>query len=228
MKKIICLLMALVLCMGVALSAFAAETEFVPSISYKDGPDVEMAKLDDEDVTPCVIVTSIKGAENKSTDIKQEERDELLDVYNKLLNGEMELPLDGNYIIRDLVDVSFEYDDCRTIDTHGAKDEALKEEGVTLTVDFDLGVSASDNLKVLVYVDGQWQLVDAVTVNSDGSVTVIFEDICPVAFCVESKADADIPTTGDNQNGMIIWVVLLVVSAVAIVLLEIKRRKAVR
>ena len=40
MKRIVCLIVAIVLCLAVASPAFAAKTEFVPSISYKDSPTI--------------------------------------------------------------------------------------------------------------------------------------------------------------------------------------------
>ena len=40
MKNCICLLVALMLCLSMAVPAFAAEDNFVPSIGYKDGPEI--------------------------------------------------------------------------------------------------------------------------------------------------------------------------------------------
>ena len=109
MKKLICLLSALTLLVSLSVSAFAA-TSFVPSITYKDGPGLTTGTLDGEDVTDCLVITSIKQATDKTTDITQAERDHLLDVYAKLKAGTMKLPLDENYVIRELVDVSFRQD----------------------------------------------------------------------------------------------------------------------
>ena len=129
MKKVLCLLISMVLCIGMVMPVLAAENSFVPSVTYKDGPGVKDATMNDEDVDDCVVVTTIEEAENKSTDISQDDRDLLLEVYEELKNGNMELPLEDGYVIRDLVDVSFEYEDCREIEEHGHKDEKLKEEG---------------------------------------------------------------------------------------------------
>ena len=48
MRKIICLLCVLVLCLSLACPAFAAQNTFVPSITYKDTPDVDDAEMDGE------------------------------------------------------------------------------------------------------------------------------------------------------------------------------------
>ena len=91
MRRTIYLLITLLLCMSIAIPAFAAEGTFVPSITYKDGPDVTSAQMDGDDVGGCLIVTTIKEAEEKSTDITQEERDTLLKVYEDLKAGEIKL-----------------------------------------------------------------------------------------------------------------------------------------
>jgi hypothetical protein len=228
MKKVLCLLISLVLCIGMVMPVLAAENSFVPSVTYKDGPGVTDATMNDEDVDDCVVVTTIEEAENKSTDISQDDRDLLLEVYEELKNGNMELPLEDDYVIRDLVDVSFEYEDCREIEEHGHKDEKLKEEGVTLTVTFELGVGPYEDVVVVAYIDGQWVVIEDVTNNGDGTVTCVFEDICPVAFAVKEKSGANNPATGDQTgNQMVFFVGAMVLSAAGIVaLLATKARKA--
>lgn len=228
MKKVLCLLISLVLCIGMVMPVLAAENSFVPSVTYKDGPGVTDATMNDEDVDDCVVVTTIEEAENKSTDISQDDRDLLLEVYEELKNGNMELPLEDGYVIRDLVDVSFEYEDCRKIEEHGHKDEKLKEEGVTLTVTFELGVGPYEDVVVVAYIDGQWVVIEDVTNNGDGTVTCVFEDICPVAFAVKEKSGANNPATGDQTgNQMVFFVGAMVLSAAGIVaLLATKARKA--
>jgi hypothetical protein len=217
MKKVISLLVVLMLCLSMAVPAFAAEDDFVPSIGYKDGPEIIKGEQDEKDVTDCLIVTTIKEAEEKSTDITQDDRDLLLDVYDKLMNDEMTLPIECDYEIRDLVDVSYKYEDCRTAEGHGNKPEALKEEGVTVTITFDMGLCPREVLEVYVYIDGQWVAVENVVNNGDGTLTVEFEDICPVAF-VKTLCNAA-PTGDAARNQLGIFIGLMVVSAAAIVVI---------
>ena len=233
MKKMVCLLVVLVLCCSMVLPVFAnAGEEFVPSITYKDGPDVDDAILDDggekEGVDDCVEVTTIEQAKEKTTDITQEDRDLLIEVYEKLKDGSMTLPVEGDYVIWELFDLSFEHEDCRVIEEHGHKDQKLKEEDTTLTVTFDLGIDPAEKITVLVYVDGEWVVVEA-TNNGDGTLTCVFEDICPVVFCREKGASEQIPQTGDDfGKNLVLWVAVLVASAAAIVVLLINRRKVAR
>jgi len=222
MKKIACFAFVLLLCAGLTATAFAATGTFVPSITYKDGPDVEDVVLGGEDVSECLEVTSITEAEEGSTDISQQDRDELLDVYEKLEEGSMTLPIEGDdYVIRELVDVSFKKSVC--IDEEHGKEEELAKEGVTISVTFDLGVDADTEVKVFTYVDGKWSPAVSVTNNGDGTVTCVFEDICPVAFCVQKDAETVAPETGDNAGSQLyIWIAIMVISLAAIIVLTLK------
>lgn len=230
MKKIICMLTVLVLCLCMSVAAFA--DEFVPSISYKDGPRIVRAEQDDKDVTDCLVVSTVQEAEDQVTDITQYDRDLLLEVYEKLMTGEMTLPLEKEYVIRDLVDVSYKYENCRTQESHGNKPEALKEVGKTLTITFDMDLAKDEKIIVLTYIEnpkartteGEWVPAENVVNNGDGTLTVEFEDICPVAFVVERTAD--VPVTGDAFRNNIVWIaVALVASAAGIVALIVLNKK---
>jgi hypothetical protein len=228
MRKVICLAAVLLLCAAMVLPAFAAADTFVPSIGYKNGPDIEDAEMNGEDVAGCLVVSSILDAKNKSTDIDQSDRDLLLDVYGKLDDGSMKLPLGGgDYVIRELVDVSFRNTDC----VGGAHDHKswLEEKGNTVEIVFDLGVAKTTEVKVLTYVNGQWTPIESVKNNGNGDVTCVFEDICPVAFCIESDAEDTPPKTGDELGrSMALWIVLMAASLAAIVTLVAIRRKNAR
>jgi hypothetical protein len=225
MKRYLALFAALALCLALTLPVFAAEDVFVPSIGYKDGPTIEDTDLE----TDCLIVTSIRQAKEQTTDIHQEDRDLLLSVYKQLSESSMKLPLEDNtYVIRELVDVSFKKHDCQEQEEHGHK-EWLTEQNTTVTVIFDLGVKATTDVIVLVYVNDEWVPAKEVENLCDGKVQVTFEDICPVAFCVDPDAEGEVPSTGDvDGQRLLLWVVLLVMSLVAIVVLVLNRRKFVR
>ena len=183
-----------------------------------DGPEIE------KEETGCVIVTSLKEAAEKTTDIYQEDRNLLWTVYKRLCDGSMKLPLEENYVVRELVDVSFKKTDC-VEKGHGHK-QWLAEDNTQLEIVFDLGLKAGAELKVLAYINEEWTPVEAV-VNADGTVTCIFEDFCPVAFCVPEVKE--IPPTGDAMGAaMTKWIVLMAVSVVALVLLVVFRRKIFR
>ena len=216
MKKVISLIVALLLCVGLACPVFAAAQTFVPSIGYKDGPDIEDAGVH----SPCLIVTTIPQAQDKSTDIFQEERDTLLDVYEQLSDGTMKIPIPDNYVIRDLVDVSWKKTVC--VDPNHGHKEWLDEVDTQITVTFDMGVPAGVEVLVLTYVDGEWIEAVSVVNNGDGTVTVVFEQVGVVAFCVDRNVNIESPKTGDN---IMLFAGLMIASFVAIVVLFIVWRK---
>jgi hypothetical protein len=180
--------------------------------------------MNEEDVGNCLIVSSVADAKNKSTDIGQADRDLLLEVYDKLEDGSMKLPIEEDHVIRELVDVSFTTACRESDDGHKQK---LAEDGVTISLKFHLGVDASTEVLVLTYIDGQWDFIESVTNNGDGTLTCVFEDICPVAFVVRGQ-------TGGSQTGdpagqrLILWVCLMVASAGALTVMFVKRRKNAR
>lgn len=224
MKKIISLIIAVLLFAGLVCPALASENVFVPSISYKDGPEIVEAEQDGKDVAGCLVVTTITQAREKTTDIYQEDRDLLLEVYKKLDNGSMKLPLDQSYVVRELVDVSWQKTSCVEAE-HGHK-EWLRQEDTTVSVTFDLGVAKGTEVVVMVYLNGEWVEAESVVNNGDGTVTVEFEDICPVAFCVKRTQQTEPPKTGDAYvQKLPVFFVLMVVSAAALAVLFVLRAK---
>lgn len=227
MKKIICLACVLMLCLSMSLTVFAATAEFVPSIAGKDGPGFSFAFMGEVNVGDCLVITSIKQAQDKSTDITQETRDKLLDVYAKLSDGSMTLPIDEDYVIRELVDVNYKYEACGTQDDHGDKLKKLNDTDETLTVKFDLGISASTKVIVMTYKEGKWEDIKSVVNNGDGTVTCEFESLCPVAFAVkQSTTDVTPPQTGDQFGQfMPLWISLTVLSGAALAFLAVTAAK---
>lgn len=224
MKKFFALILALMTCISLASPAFA--DTFTPSVSYKDGPTIVSALLDGKDVDDCVVITTIQEAKKKTTDITQDERDLLLEVYEKLTNGSMKVTgLPEGFVIRELVDVSFEHDDCRILDDHNHKDVQLKKIGSKLEVVFDLDIAKGVEVVVMTYIDGQWAPIESVKNNGDGTITCIFEDICPVLFAVKQAAHGSQgaqgsfnPKTGDMiGQSMMMWMGLMAFAAVALV-----------
>ena len=184
MKRVITVAVVLLLCLSIALPIGANAAIFN---SPKAEPmEVQKAQMEGVDVSlnDCVIVTTIEDAKNGNPDITAEEKAALLAAYEALVDGSETLPIEGEYAVREVVDVSFKNEGCRLIPEHGNKDEALKGEGVTLTVDFAMGVEAGAEVAVFTYIDGQWNAIVEATNNGDGSVTCVFEDLCPVAFAV--------------------------------------------
>ena len=226
MKKLFCMLIALVLAVSLAVPAFAAGS-FVPSITYKDGPDIESGTVNGEKVTTCLVVTSISEAKNKSTDITQAERDLLLDVYKQLNNGSMKLPIaNDKNVIRELVAVSYSTIGCTKDHDHAAW---LAKDGNTATVDFDLGVKSSTDVSVLIYSNGKWTEADKVTNRGNGIVRVVFEDVGIFAFCVSEDSQVTPPQTGDTAGSQLfLWGTVMAGSIAALLILLVVFKRAKR
>lgn len=234
MKKIVALLLVLVLSISLVGTAFAAELEFAPSIMYKDGPAYDDAYIVDEGtgdldgmgVGDCIVITTVAQARDKSTDITQEERDTLIEVYEALSDGSMTLPLEGDYVIRDLVDISFEHEDCRMIEAHGQKDKELAKRRIMLNIDLDLEIGSKVEVIVLTYVNGHWIEIEEVANNGDGTVSCLFEDICPVAFVVSGDVYDPIPMGGDAMAKQLgLWIGVMAVAAIALVAIVVVSHK---
>ena len=59
-------------------------------------------------------------------------------------------------------------------------------------------------------------------------MTVVFEEICPVAFCVEiEKADGPAQTGDMLGQELLLWVVLMALSLLGILALLVMRKKLV-
>ena len=234
MKKVVCLLTVLLLFFSLACPAFAAEG-FVPSISDKDEPTIVPPAGDENAIglirdaegnildyitEDCLVITPLSKVKT-SASIPAEAVEVMLAVYAALSDGSMILPYDKlgldaeKMAIRDLIDASW---------LCGEHPEMLEPEGVVLELTFDLGVSAGDSVYVMTYKNNAWNSIANVENNGDGTVTCVFEHLCPIAFCVYDPADAAPPATGDNSN-VLLWGVLAVASAAAVVVILASQRK---
>ena len=235
MKKVVCFITAMMLCVSLIGFAFAADVEFVPSISYKGAPNIveitdnqgnpaigTIVNANGENIgylgTDCLLITPLSEA-NTSTKIPAAAKETLLSVYEQLDNGSMKLPygegVDGDkMIVRDLFDVSW------LCQEHPA---IVAEEGVTVTLTFNVGVDADTDVVVMTYINNTWSEIVAVRNNGDGTITCVFEEFCPVAISVP-VIGGNPDDTGDKSN-ITLWAVLLAASATAVVVMVVMRRR---
>ncbi len=241
MKKLVCYLLVLVMCASLIGSVFA--DEFVPSIGDKGAPGIVTIKDDEGNPAigvvrnpdgsaesyiyePCLVITPVSQA-NTSTEIPEDARATLLSVYAALSDGSMSLPYEKfnanldpeKMTIRDLYDATFLCED------HPAM---LEPEGVTFEITFDLGVSEYTEVYTMTYKEGVWAPIVSTTNNGDGTVTCVFEKLCPVAFSVYAGSSVPAPDTGDNSN-LALWTSLMAIAAVALVaVIVLNNRKKVQ
>lgn len=234
---------AFLLCLGLATPAFAEG--FVPSVGVKDAPTIVSAEIIGEDGSvlrevseDCLIVTSLNAilaGEEGVNDHHNGNFALLLEIYEKLKSGEMELPYEkfdadldpANMVIRDLFDATLVCTEDTAPDCEpGAEEncaEVIEPTGIRIRITFDLGVSADTTVYTMSYKNDEWGVIPTVN-NGDGTVTCTFEHLCPVAFSVREGSDSNSPNTGDPTN-VTPWIVLLTVSAAGLVALLVFRRK---
>ena len=237
MRRLICLTVALLLCVSFAGPIFAAE-EFTPSVSYKGTPDIVTVK-DPEGEPAVAIVTDATGKTDyvdeecmwltpvarAAHDVKIPDDAEklLLSLYSQLTSGSMTLPYGDdvkaeNMVIRDMFDISW-------LCGHD-HDAMLLPEGVVIKLTFDLGVAADEKVVVMTYKNTAWGEIADVQNNGDGTVTCTFEHLCPVAIAVEGDGINAPDDTGDKTGSNLhLWIALMSVSAVAVAAAMIVRRK---
>lgn len=197
MKKIVTVLLALALLLGLACPVFAAEGGFVPSISYKAEPDVvetegavaiirdANGEVADYVKAGCLLITPLADAMDEKKDVPEEIRELLTGLYEALTAGEMTIPYEKHeadlkadqMAIRDLFDIRF------TCEEHKAM---MEQEGYTLEITFDLGVAKNLELNTMAYDEEteEWNPIVSTTNNQDGTVTFVFDELCAVEFSV--------------------------------------------
>ncbi len=229
MKKLICFSVMLVLCLSLVCPALADESEFVPSIGYKDHPDVvgDVELVDPEekvlDVVPeeCLIIVPIADVLNKTDEeLTDEEKKMFEELYNKLSDGTVKIPYpdgDSNKVIRDLFFAKLICEDRRI---------ELEKDDVFIKITLDTGVEEDEDVTVMVFDGEEWIPAEKVENNGDGTVTVVLDILGVISISVPTSGDT--PVTGDNSaSGTLLWVILMVASAAALVVVIVSRRKIV-
>lgn len=246
MKKVICLLIVLMMCMSLVLPAYAAEDGFVPSITYK--PDPEIVPVEDENGEEqigaiknadgeiigyvgegCLDMTPVAHLWDEDEEVPAAVEELLLFVYEGLNDGSLELPYDklgedlkgANMVIRDLFDARFYCEECPKL---------LEPEGAVLELTFDLGVVADAEIFVMTYDEEtkEWEPIVKTVNNGDGTVTCTFEHLCAIAFSMK-MAGASEPVVEEPSNNWLIWLILLIVAAlviVGVIFFKNKKKKA--
>ena len=249
MKKLFAASLAIILALVLTISASAAP--FVPSITNKGAPDlIVIDRINGKDVVgfitdpdgnkitteylDCIVITPITKVLNGES-VPDEIKKPLLDVYNEFKDGlkisdacpelndivkeqwDKDKTAD-DLVIKDLFDISH---DCEDLTKHF-------NNGNILELTFNVGIANGTFITAMVYVDGKWVPVKDCINNGDGTVTVKFTEICPVAFLVPGNGqniDIVSPTTSDASQ-IILWGSVMAVSLLAIVALLVIRRRA--
>lgn len=233
MKRMFAIITVVMMCVSLMVPAMAAQ-DFTPSVTNKPAPEIvpvpdeegglHIGVIRDENGKiiryvdeGCLIITPVSEVET-STEIPEASRVILRDVYKKLTDGSMTIPynkhdagLDSSkMVIRDLFDATFVCTECPAM---------LEPEGVTLELIFDLNVEPGVNVYAQTYKEGQWNPIVSCVNKGDGTVTAVFEKLCPVEFSVSTGVTPPIGT-GDT-NDFSVWGIIAMTSLAAIVVLTV-------
>ena len=242
MKKIVCLLTVLLLCMSLVVPVFATETGFVPSITYKPNPEIVPVPDAPEDAIGvvrdpdgniisyvphgCLKITPIADVWNVEIEVPEVIEELLLYVYDELNNGDMKIPYDkhnaglnaANMVIRDLFDARW------TCEEHRAM---IEQEGYTFELTFKLGVVADAQIFVMTFDEEteEWDPIVKTVNNGDGTVTCTFEHLCAIEFSMPLNA-VTVPSEEVQSPNLLPWIISLVVAVIAfVVILATKKKK---
>ena len=160
----------------VSMLALPVSAEVRPSVEQKGAPTVveqgvTATSLADLDKAPAEVKEAVEEAAKVITEAKT--LDQAVPTMAQTLK-EMKADVKvENLVVRDLFHVSLD------------KELAAGEEK-TITFKAD-GLKKTDFLLVMVYVDGEWVILDRdkVEITKDGQVKVTFDVVGPVAFVTE-------------------------------------------
>lgn len=212
MKKAISLILSIVMVLSLGVVAFAAEDDFRPSVDSKDHPVIVPQDFngisfdalilgDNNEVIEGIHIVTEKRPDGEIIVTAYSEKDvadDRVDVvyfeasYKEILSArslkELNELIPLGMIVRDFFDITL-------VGTY--KD--IFKEGKKLQIRFDIGAQLKEKLMVLTRCSDEtgWEFVESVTINPDGTVTVVFDRLCPVIFLTEDTGAVQSPATSD-------------------------------
>ena len=242
MKKALSLVLSIIMMLSIGTVAFAAEGDFRPSVDSKDHPvivpqdfngvsfDALILDENNEAVEGIHVVTEQKpdGQIIVTAYSEIEIADERVNVvymqasYEEILNArslrELNELIPLGMIIRDFFDITLV----------GAFEDIFKE-GKKLQIKFDIGAQLKEKLMVLTRCSDEtgWEFVESLTINPDGTVTVIFDRLCPVIFLTEDTGAVQSPATSDFASTAL-WSLAIIfgLGSVCMIIASKKRARA--
>lgn len=238
MKKAISLILSLVIVLGLSIPAFAAE--FRPSVPSKDHPEIipqlfngisfDALILDESnEVVEGVHLVTHKNPDGEiiiTAYSEIETADGRVNVvymetsYQEVLSArslkELHDLIPAEMIVRDFFDITL-------VGTY--KD--IFKEGKKLQIRFDIGAELKEKIMALTRCSDEsgWEFVESVTINPDGTVTIIFDKLCPVIFLTEKDGAVESPATSDI-NTAALWTLAVVFGMGSVCMLIASKKRA--
>ena len=242
MKRMICLVIALMLCASLVVPAFAAEDSFVPSITYKPVPEIVpvqgedgvgyigvIRNADGEIIdyieAGCLLITPVAHLWDEEIEIPDEIEELLRFVYSGLIDRSLDIPYaelqeelaESRMVIRDLFDARWGCEE---------HPEMVKPEDIVLEITFDLGVMEDAEIFVTTFDEETktWTGIVKTVNNGDGTVTCTFEHLCAIAFSM-GMAKTPVPMEPTGMPSILLWILLLLAAVVGVVVILVSKKK---
>ena len=246
MKKIVVLTMVMILLLT-SVASVSAEG-YLPSVNYQAFPGLVI--IEDENGNKiigyvenaegevlnteyhgCILITPVMDAKREVSFLSEPAEKLLVDTYEMLAAPDAKL----SELIPELNDIAKEAlgerataDDLvvrELIDITACCEDLihyLEIDGNTLTLTFKMVVPLETFITVMTYKDGEWEEVDKVINNDDGTVSVKFSRLCPVLFLTGHPLAPVEPV----QNNLL-WVAILgaVILILIVVVFYLLRKK---
>ena len=230
MKKVICLLIALMLCVSMAAPALAVEGK--PSPEFKEitavpgvlGGSMEFWGMifdaEDREVTleeimnaegledleyikhECLEITPIVYLRDESKEVAEDIKDLLNYLYGGLRNETIEVPYEMLGEGMSAANMTeIDFCDIRWSCTEHAR--VLEPEGVVITLTLDISVGPDVEVFIMVYDkdDNEWEPAVLAVNNGDGTVTCTLEDLGALVFAVKVDAEDVAAVEEANESG---------------------------
>lgn len=223
MKKVLAICLMMVMVVSMSVSVFAAPGGFVSSPSGNPAPRIISFDPENDQCTAELVITPYGDRHDLSDTLRTMlekayneivDSDDLTKLNAELANVAAEKNIEGkNLAVSDLFDIHVT--GCDYHDEH---------------VDFDIALAADtlDHFVGLLHMNknGEWELVaDARVTNNSEHLEFSVDSFSPFAIVVDTTVDGgDAPQTGDNSM-IHIYVILMAVSALALVVILIKNKK---
>ena len=201
----------LTLVLAVMMMALTVSASFTPSVEQKPAPQVKVDTVDEKG-DPAILIYDEKDEVTHTTEVPNlvvvpyAERETAAPSMEEALNSAYE-QIDKaenlgvlvpelndaakeagvaveDLVVRDLFDMALDQESL----------DVLKESGNYVVIKFELALAEGEQLFVLQNLEGEnWQMIpaDLVVVNDDGTVSVTFYDLAPVAFAVNRAPEAE-------------------------------------
>lgn len=240
MKKAISVILSIIMVLCLSIPAFAADGDFRPSVPSKDSPVVVPQLLNGVSFDALILDENNEVVEGiHIVTEKTPEGQIIVTAYSEIevadgrvnvvyMQTSYEEILDARSLqeLNELIPVGMIVRDFFDITLVGTYKDIFKE-GKKLQIRFDIGAELKEKIMALTRCSDEegWEFVESVTINPDGTVTVIFDKLCPVIFLTEKTDAVQSPATSD-MNTIILWTVAAIfgIGSVCMIIAASKKR----